>query len=173
MHVSNTSRETDAPWHFVAGDAPLPATGDVVLPLARWLAERTRMDTREGRIGVQLTGADDVARLVDDVDRIDRVVLFFDKGTDGRGYSQARLLRERFGFRGELQAAGELLPDHLHFLYRCGFDHVTLPATVERAEIVSALTAISHGTQPAGDGGELAFRRTRRPAWQPDRAPAA
>ncbi|MDX1593258.1 MAG: DUF934 domain-containing protein [Gammaproteobacteria bacterium] len=173
MHVSNRSAEIDHDWHAVDGDAPLPAAGDVVLPLARWLAERDGLGPRDGRLGVRLTGADDVSALAGNFARIDRIVVLFAKGTDGRGYSQARLLRERYGYRGELQATGELLPDHLHFLHRCGFDHVTLPAGVERAEIVTALTAISHGTQPAGDGGELAFRRARRPTWRPEQSPAA
>ena len=50
------------------------------------------------------------------------IILDFPKFTDGRAYTQARLLRERLGYTGELRASGAVFIDQLPFLLRCGFD---------------------------------------------------
>jgi len=67
---------------------------------------------------------------------VDRIELDFPKFTDGRAFSQARLLRRR-GFRGDLRATGDVLVDQLVQMYRTGFSSAVLkegkdPADAER-----------------------------------------
>lgn len=101
-----------------------------------------------------------------DLDAFDVIVLDFPKFGDGRAYSQARLLRERYGFQGEIRAQGEVLRDQVLFMVRCGFDALELArADVESAE--EALAEFSHAYQAAAD--------SERPVWsrRRDRAEAA
>ena len=71
---------------------------------------------------VRLEPSDDPAAVADRVARAARVEVNFPRFGDGRGYSIARLLRERHGYRGELRAVGQVARDHLYFMERCGFD---------------------------------------------------
>ncbi len=102
--------------------AALPAEGDIVVPLARWLAQRDRVDDRNGRTAVWLAGNDDPAAIEADLARLPLVAVKFATFGDGRGFSTARLLRERYGYRGELRAFGQVIRDWLLFMERCGFD---------------------------------------------------
>jgi uncharacterized protein (DUF934 family) len=80
------------------------------------------------------------------------VALSFPTFKDGRAYSQARLLRERYGFRGELRATGQVLRDQLLFMHRAGFDAFELSKDADAPVFVQALTRYSLFYQPAGDG---------------------
>ncbi len=100
--------------------------------LEEWLAQHgdaTSIDDGARQVlGVALTNDQDVEALQPHLDRIALVVLQFPKWTDGRAYSQARLLRTRLRFAGEIRAAGEVLVDMLPLLQRTGFDAVELRA---------------------------------------------
>ncbi len=100
--------------------ADVPGTPAIV-PLVLWLAEREALLHR-GDVGVLLAPADDPAALARDVAALPVIAIDFPKFTDGRGYSLARLLRERHGFAGELRAVGDVLRDQLFALWQCGFD---------------------------------------------------
>ena len=123
-------------WAFLEDGAPVPADGAVVAPLKRWLAEREALMSRAGPVGVAVeAGADAQAHLPDLAER-PLVALAFDKFADGRSFSYARLLRERYGFRGELRAIGDVLIDEIPLMLRCGFDSfdVTNPPTLRALE---------------------------------------
>ncbi len=94
--------------------APLANDGPVALPLGDWLQAPTQ--------AVALANTDQPAELKTHLGRLKLIVLDFPKFTDGRAYSQARLLRGKLGYRGELRASGQVLRDQLPFLLRCGFD---------------------------------------------------
>ena len=94
--------------------APVANDGPVALPLGDWLQAPTQ--------AVALANTDQPAELKSHLGRLKLIVLHFPKFTDGRAYSQARLLRGRLGYRGELRATGSVLRDQLPFLLRCGFD---------------------------------------------------
>jgi uncharacterized protein (DUF934 family) len=109
-------------WAFLEDDAPVPPEGAVVAPLKRWLAEREALGSRADPVGVAVeAGADAQAHLPDLAER-PLVALAFDKFADGRSFSYARLLRDRYGFRGELRAIGDVLIDEIPLMLRCGFD---------------------------------------------------
>src|SRR5687768_6259847 len=93
--------------------ADIPANGAVVVPLGLWLAHRDALLAR-GDVGVWLAPKDDPADLVPDLPALSVVAVDFPKFGDGRGYSIARLLRDRYGYRAELRAIGDVLRDQLY-----------------------------------------------------------
>lgn len=152
------------PWRRVIKDEALPAEGPVVVPFARWQAERETLIGRNAPLGVRLSNTDDVAALVKDLDRIELIVLEFPKFSDGRAYSQARLLRERHGYRGELRATGHVLRDQLLFMQRCGFDAFELANDQPTQAWVAAINEFSVFYQPTGDHRATAMQRRREAA---------
>lgn len=109
-------------WTVLGDNAPPPAEGAVVVSLKRWLGERDVLSRRGAPVGVSVeAGADAQAHLGDLADR-PLVALAFDKFADGRAFSYARLLRDRYRFRGELRATGDVLIDEIPLMLRCGFD---------------------------------------------------
>lgn len=113
-------------WTLVEEGAAMPATGDVIVPLATWQAESATLAARAGRTGVWLKSADDPAALANDLPRLGLVAVQFPAFTDGRGYSTARLLRTRLGYAGELRAIGDIQRDQLFYLSRVGFNAFAL-----------------------------------------------
>ncbi len=112
------------PWTLLrsAGTlADVPAAGQVIVPLALWLAERSALLAR-GAVGVWLAPSDDPAAVAADAGALPLIAVDFPQFTDGRGYSTARLLRDCHGFKGELRAIGDILRDQLYALAECGFD---------------------------------------------------
>lgn len=106
------------------GELPaIPATGDLLVPLALWQASATALLARgAGRLGVWLASDEDPAQVADSFEAFSLIAVHFPQFTDGRGYSTARLLRERYGWNGELRAIGDVQRDQLFYLSRCGFD---------------------------------------------------
>ena len=104
------------PWLRLADDAAVPAEGMVLVSFARWREARAALLARRGQVGVALANTDSVEALASDVARFDLVVLHFPKFSDGRAYSQARLLRGRFAYQGELRASGGVLQDQIAFM---------------------------------------------------------
>ncbi|HEX4927389.1 MAG TPA: DUF934 domain-containing protein [Burkholderiales bacterium] len=95
---------------------------DVIMPLPLWLERREARRARGARLGVWLDSHEGPEAIAADVERFALVAVNFPKYQDGRGYSTARLLRERYGYRGELRAIGQVARDHLHYMASCGFD---------------------------------------------------
>ncbi|MFZ5792441.1 MAG: DUF934 domain-containing protein [Pseudomonadota bacterium] len=122
MPLLKYGRVVEDPWQFVADDAALPAEGHVLVTLKRWQAEREALIGRGWPVGVRLEPADLAEALANDLGRLDLIAVDFPKFNDGRGYSTARLLRQRYRYKGELRAVGKVLRDQLLFLHRCGFD---------------------------------------------------
>jgi len=143
-------------WQYLAEFEGAEAAGDVpalIVPFARWLTERADWLSRApGRLGVVLKPADKVEQLGPDVARLTLIAAEFPGPTDGRGYTQGRLLRERYGFTGELRAAGYVRRDQLFFLARCGFNSFELPEA-ELGTALSAFSTFSAAYQPSNDAG--------------------
>ncbi|MBV8468280.1 MAG: DUF934 domain-containing protein [Burkholderiaceae bacterium] len=116
-------------WHLVAGeDGPMPhpdPAPHLLLSLEQWHAVRDTWPA-DVSVGVQLANDFDVEEIAADLPWLGLVVLNFPKWVDGRAYTQARLLRSRYRFAGEIRAAGEVLVDMLPLLQRTGFDAIQL-----------------------------------------------
>jgi uncharacterized protein (DUF934 family) len=147
----------------LAEDAPLPADGAVLLPAERFLADPEAALSRNGRenvkTGVIWPNNRDIDDLVPYLGRLAAVGLVFPVFRDGRAYTQARLLRERFGFRGELRATGQILRDQFVFMMRAGFDAFEVKKDSDAEAFTDVARRYSVFYQPAGDGRIPAFRR--------------
>jgi uncharacterized protein (DUF934 family) len=142
------------PWRYPGEEC---AEGDpVIVPLAALRIERERWWSWTGRLGARLGPADRVADLAADLPRLDLVAIEFPNAGDGRGYSQAGLLRRRLRFRGELRAVGSgVRQDQAFFLARCGFDSLEPPQGVDLEAVRRALSRYDVAYQPAAPVVEL------------------
>lgn len=117
---------SDDAWTLVRPEAEgvlnVPPSGDVIVPLAVWLAEPARWAAHQGRVAVWLNSDDEPAQLENHIANLPLIAVDFPAFTDGRGYSIGRLLRERYGYQGELRAVGDVWEDHIHYLWQVGFD---------------------------------------------------
>ena len=114
----------DDRWTLLRTAATLADVPDgipVIVPLALWQARRAALFAR-GDVGVWLAPGDDPKSVAGDAGTLPLVAIDFPQFTDGRGYSIARLLRDRYAFKGELRAIGDVLRDQLFALSECGFD---------------------------------------------------
>jgi uncharacterized protein (DUF934 family) len=148
-------RETgvvEDPWQKLDDDASVPADGMVLVSYGRWREARAALLARRGPVGVALANTDPVDALASDVSRLDLIALHFPKFSDGRAYSQARLLRERLGYQGELRATGNVLQDQASFMLRCGFDSFESEQKGFGEALARARTLFSVVYQPTEDG---------------------
>lgn len=109
-------------WSYLEETSDVPSNGDVVIPLCVALEKSERLSNHSGRIGLLIPNDVDVAEHADLIAKADLVVLELPAFTDGRAYSQARILREDLGFGKELRIKGDVLVDQAAYLLRCGFD---------------------------------------------------
>ena len=114
------------PWRTLSDDGARPH-GHLLLSHEQWNARRAEFD-RTQPLGLIVPNTLDVELLHGDLPRFALIALQFPKWTDGRAYSQARLLRARMRFPGEVRATGEVLVDMLPLLHRSGFDTVLMRA---------------------------------------------
>lgn len=126
--------------------ADVPDGRPVIVPLALWLARRAALIAR-GEAGVWLAPADHPAALADDVHRLPLIAIDFPQFTDGRGYSHARLLRERYRYAGELRAIGDIGRDQLYYLAQCGFDAFAIPDARDAEDALRGFADFSDGYQ--------------------------
>lgn len=149
------SISTRAPGAFedVADDAPLPVAGAVIVSARRLAAERDGVFARNDAVGVVLESHESPMQLPpEDLQRLSLVVLMFPKFRDGRGFSWARMLRTRLGFRGEIRARGHFLRDQIFFMARCGIDSLEGDHRITAEAVSAALATFTHVYQPAADG---------------------
>lgn len=137
----------------------LPSRGEAIVPLELWQARREALLARSGGLGVWLDSHQDPAAIAADLDRFKVIAVNFPKFGDGRGYSTARLLRERHGYKGELRAIGEVLRDHLFFMAQCGFDAFALREGEDAEEALSAFDDFSEAYQASALQPVPLFRR--------------
>ena len=108
-------------WIHAGAEDELPNAGDVIVPFARLLRDWGELSARPGRLGVRFGNTDRAEALATFLPRLSVILLPFPAFNDGRAYSIARSLRE-MGYRGELRATGNVLPDQLQFMLQVGFD---------------------------------------------------
>ena len=151
--------QTEASSWLHLGDEPLPSNGAVTLSLERWLKDKTELSARNGEVGVRLNAADSVETLADDLASLSLVVLDMASFTDGRAFSQARLLRDRFGYSGEIRARGDFLRDQMFFLSRVGVNAFEFSDQTRLDDRLRAFNEFSVTYQSAADSPEPLYRR--------------
>jgi uncharacterized protein (DUF934 family) len=146
-------------YQRILDDAAIPDDSAIIVPAARLLADATDIFQRAGKTGVLWPNDRSVAQLSPYLDRVSLVALVFPNFRDGRAYSQARILREQYHFRGELRATGQILRDQFLFLARAGFDAFEVSKPADAAAFAQAIHRYSVFYQPAADGAPPVFRR--------------
>ena len=146
-------------YRRVADGAPVPDRVPVIVTAQRFLAEADTLIRRDGSLGVEWPNDRRVAELKPWLGHLALIALVFPKFRDGRAYSQARLLRETYGFRGTLRATGDVLRDQFHFLVRAGFDSFEVKKPADAKVIAEVLARYSVVYQPGSDGRAPALRR--------------
>jgi uncharacterized protein (DUF934 family) len=136
----------------VLDDAPIPDGVAAIVPAARFLADAAEIAQREAPTGVFWPNNRRIQELAPHLDRLALVALVFPTFKDGRAYSHARILRERYGFRGELRATGDILRDQFLFLIRAGFNAFEVKKDADAAAFAEAVARYSVFYQPTGDG---------------------
>ncbi len=161
MQIILDKKITDDTWMHAAEDASLPPTGNLIVALPYWLKERTALATRAGKTGVWLQGADDPTQidLVRELVKLPLIAIEFAQFVDGRGFSIGRLLRERYGFKGELRAFGDVFRDTIPYLARCGFNAFVLKDGKSLDDALRAFDDFSGAYQNAVDQPAPYYRR--------------
>jgi uncharacterized protein (DUF934 family) len=143
----------------VADDAEIPGDGAILISSTRFLDDPEALLRRAGKTGVIWPNNRDLDDLVPYLDRLAAVALVFPSFRDGRAYSQARLLRERFLYRGELRATGQVLRDQFVFMLRAGFDAFEVKKAADAEAFAQTAKRYSVFYQPTGDGRVTALNR--------------
>jgi uncharacterized protein (DUF934 family) len=139
--------------------APIPDRVPIIVSAKRFLAEANDLVRRDGSLGVSWPNDRRVAELEPWLGHLALIALNFPKFRDGRAYSQARLLRETFGFRGTLRATGDVLRDQFNFLVRAGFDSFEVKKPADAQVFAEVLHRYSVVYQPGADGRASALLR--------------
>ncbi|PXX91926.1 oxidoreductase [Marinobacter vulgaris] len=145
---------------------PRPADGEsldvphqpALIPADLWLAGKEHFEDRDD-IGVWLDSHEEPEILAGVANELPVIAVNFPKFSDGRGYSIARILRERLHYRHELRAVGDVLLDQLQFMKRCGFDTYVLRGDKDINKAARCLNFFTQGYQAATDTDVPLFRR--------------
>jgi uncharacterized protein (DUF934 family) len=141
------------PWRHLEDDETLPASGPVTISWKRWLAERDGIARAPELLGVRVANTVAAAEIGPDSGRFGLIALTFPNFGDGRAFSQARVLRERFKFTGELRATGGVLRDLLQFMQRCGIDAFEVSPRAIEENWFAAPSTTAPGSQGSGWAG--------------------
>ncbi|MDR2875557.1 MAG: DUF934 domain-containing protein [Methylobacillus sp.] len=144
--------------------------GKIIAPLAVWRARKNELAARfaAGEIGVWIDSFEILEELtasVDDINALPVIAINFPRFVDGRGFSMAALLRDRYGFKNELRAVGDVLRDQLYYMKRCGFDAFKIRADRSAEEALASLRDFSEPYQGAVDNPLPVWRRYARIAY--------
>ena len=150
-------------WHTADdGTITLPTSQQapqLIVPLKAWQAHRQDFVNRDGKLGLLLQTDDEPEQIGADVSLFSVIAIHFSKFTDGRGYSLARLLRDRYGYRGELRAVGDVLRDQLFYMKRSGFNAFAIRADRDIQDALKSLQDFSEVYQGAWDQPLPLFKR--------------
>ncbi len=169
MRLVKRGHVIEDPYVRVLDDALVPEGVPVIVPAVRLLADAADLTRREAPTGVLWPNDRRIAELAPHLDRLALVALVFPHFKDGRAYSQARQLRERYSFRGELRATGHILRDQFLFLERAGFDSFEVKKDADAEVFAEQIRRFSVFYQPTGDGRSTALRARLARAASPSR----
>lgn len=162
MALWKDGRFVEDDWRIAVGEEPVGADGAAIVTLARWRAERDALASRNAPLGLLLSPGDDWTDIVSDLPRFPVIAVSFPSFADGRGFSYARLLRDRDAYTGEIRAVGGFFLDQMPLMRRVGIDAFATddPAVIRALEAglwpevpeylqpVSADREVPAGTRP-------------------------
>ncbi|KAB7622648.1 DUF934 domain-containing protein [Alkalilimnicola sp. S0819] len=151
-------------WLHLDDDALVPDTGELIVSWARWQREGETLRARRQGVGVRIDGDVPVAEVAEQL--LDRplIALDFPVFKDGRCLTHARLLRERYGYTGELRAVGDVLRDQMFYMQRVGINAFEVREDRDLADALQSLNDFSLSYQAAADQQERIYQRRLRSA---------
>ena len=157
-------RLVEDPFVHAGPEDPLPPEGPVIVSLGQWERQRPELAGRPAPLGVRLRSDEPPEAIAADLEGFAVVALEFPVFRDGRPYSAARLLRERYRYRGEVRAVGDVLLEQLHLMMRAGFDAFEIDSADPLGDFRAAADDFSVWYQAGGDGrpSAVALRHPRR-----------
>ncbi|PCJ32359.1 MAG: oxidoreductase [Alphaproteobacteria bacterium] len=141
-------------WTHYSGEGDLPE-GDLIVSLDLW----QEMDLSGRNIGLQLEPDDMLSDIKDDLHHFDLIAINFPTFADGRGYSMAKILRDRLGYKKEIRAVGDVMRDQLFYLQRCGFNAFEIKAGRDIVDALDAFEDFSVKYQTSSDEDVPLYRR--------------
>ena len=144
------------PFTSVADEDFIPR-GDVIISLQRFHNEGQRLLAEGRKVGVRVEASEQVEDLAAELPNIAVVALAFPKFLQGQPYSSARILRERYGYQGEIRAVGDVLREQAGFMVRCGFDVFAPADGASPEQWTHVVNRFRHVYQRAEDGRAPAF----------------
>jgi len=165
QRIIKNNEVVDETWHLLPKDTPFDGISncdDLIVPLALWREHGPALQARDGGLGVWLDSDEEAEEIGEVANQFEVIALNFPAFTDGRNYSNARLLRDRYGFKGELRAIGDVLRDQLFQMQRCGFDAYATRPDRNIHDALKGLTVFSETYQASVDTPLPLFRRQAR-----------
>lgn len=149
-------------WRPLADGEAVPAEGKVLIPFARYVAERDGFAGDNRPLGILIAPGEKIEDIAEDLDRFAVIAVSFPAYTDGRNYSTARLARERYGYKGEIRAVGNVLLDQVQLMWRCGIDALQVTNEPTRRRLAEGrVPGMPVFYQPADGAGEKPGSTTR------------
>jgi len=142
MKIIKDKQLIDNGWSYIAENGA-PSVGDITVPLARWVTDKSQLLNHTGKLGVRIGSADSVDVIASDLDKIQLIELDFPELADGRLVSLAWLLRSRYGYQGEIRATGHYLPEQVFYLSRVGVNAFVPRKEADLPAILSCLNDFS------------------------------
>ncbi len=151
MTLLKNNEVSEDNWRNLDDEDAISVEESIIVSLKRWQESKDDFSGRNGQLGIRLESNQKPEEISADIDRFDLIALNFPALPDGRAFSYARILRERYGFKGELRATGKVIQDQLFFMHRCGFDAFELSEGEDIEKSIAALSSFSVAYQPAAD----------------------
>lgn len=154
----NQSATLEDNWTFFEKPELPIAAGKIIIPASQWLENKDALAGRAD-IGIWLDSDAEIDLYIKEITNLPLIAINFPAFANGRGYSLARLIKERTEFKGELRAIGDVLLDQLFFMKRCGFDTFLLKEGLSAEKALEYLETFSDPYQLAYDRPNPLFRR--------------
>ena len=153
------NRVVDDSWTILADDTQSLPDGDLLLSFAQWQTFSNQIEAHKGNVGVVIEGNAEIEDIIEPLLNLPLIAINFPKFADGRGFSVASLLRDRYNYRGEIRAVGGFIRDQLYLLNRCGFNAFKFAEDIDLSEAAKSLEDFSETYQVSADQENPLFRR--------------
>ena len=146
-------------WQLISADTDDLPQGDILISVSCWQAQRHNLANHAGAVGVWIDSNEEIEAFVATILDLPLIAINFPKFVDGRGFSLARLLRDRYAYSGEIRAIGQIIRDQLFPMQRCGFNPFAFETELDLVEASKSLGDFSDAYQVAVDQPEPLFKR--------------
>ena len=157
--VLKDNRLIDDSWTLLTEDSESLPSGDILLSYSQWQTFSDQLDSHDGSVGVIIEGNAHIEDIIEPLLKLPLIAINFPKFADGRAFSSARLIRERYEYTGEIRAVGGFIRDQLYYLSRCGFNAFKFDDSVDLTESAKSLQDFSEAYQVSVDQESPLFRR--------------